>query len=73
MSLLTFDCSGGSHTGSDLKRTGYCGLGTAVRKLGLDTDAALSIDFVVRNFSFQSKQMFLANFEYRPLLLVASL
>ncbi|TVY39670.1 Tyrosyl-DNA phosphodiesterase [Lachnellula subtilissima] len=37
---------GGSHTGSDLKRTGYCGLGTAVQQLGLDTEKALSVDFV---------------------------
>ncbi|TVY49909.1 Tyrosyl-DNA phosphodiesterase [Lachnellula occidentalis] len=37
---------GGSHTGSDLRRTGYCGLGTAVKQLGLDSEEALDVDFV---------------------------
>ncbi|TVY80638.1 Tyrosyl-DNA phosphodiesterase [Lachnellula suecica] len=37
---------GGSHTGSELKRTGYCGLGTAVQKLGLASEIALSVDLV---------------------------
>ncbi|KAH6684447.1 tyrosyl-DNA phosphodiesterase-domain-containing protein [Halenospora varia] len=37
---------GGSHSGSNFKRTGYCGLGSAVRRLGLQTDEALTIDFV---------------------------
>ncbi|TVY28988.1 Tyrosyl-DNA phosphodiesterase [Lachnellula hyalina] len=36
---------GGSHTGSGIRRTGYCGLGTAVQQLGLDTEKALSVDF----------------------------
>ncbi|KAK0116055.1 hypothetical protein ONS95_013089 [Cadophora gregata] len=38
---------GGSHPDQGIwKRTGYCGLGTAIRKLGLQTDAALDIDFL---------------------------
>jgi hypothetical protein len=37
---------GGSHSGSNWKRTGYCGLGTAIRELGLATKDALDIDFV---------------------------
>ncbi|RDL35212.1 uncharacterized protein BP5553_07143 [Venustampulla echinocandica] len=55
---------GGSHRGSDWKRTGFCGLGTAVRKLGLHTGQALSADFLTAslgnlNNSFM-KSMFLA-------------
>ncbi|KAH8683045.1 tyrosyl-DNA phosphodiesterase-domain-containing protein [Tricladium varicosporioides] len=37
---------GGSHSGSNFKRTGYCGLGSAVRRLGLQTEEALTVDFV---------------------------
>ncbi|KAF4628738.1 hypothetical protein G7Y89_g9417 [Cudoniella acicularis] len=37
---------GGAHSGSDFKRTGYCGLGTAVQKLGLQTEQDLSIDAI---------------------------
>lgn len=33
--------------GTDCTTTGYAGLGTAVRKLGLATQGALEIDFVV--------------------------
>jgi hypothetical protein len=39
--------SGGSHFGSQLKSTGYCGLGTAVRNLGLSTNSPVHINFVV--------------------------
>jgi hypothetical protein len=38
---------GGSHSGEDMKRTGYCGLGSAVRNLALHTEEALDIDVVV--------------------------
>ncbi|KAG9239404.1 tyrosyl-DNA phosphodiesterase domain protein [Amylocarpus encephaloides] len=37
---------GGSHSGANLKRTGYCGLGAAVQQLGLQTEQALSVDLV---------------------------
>ena len=37
---------GGAHSGESWKRTGYCGLGRAVNKLGLATDKRLRIDFV---------------------------
>lgn len=39
---------GGAHAGEDgsWKRTGYCGLGRAVRELGLATEKVLKIDFV---------------------------
>ncbi len=37
---------GGAHTGESWRRTGYCGLGRAVKELGLTTDSALHIDFV---------------------------
>lgn len=37
---------GGAHSGESWKRTGYCGLGRAVKKLGLATDKQLHIDFV---------------------------
>lgn len=39
---------GGTHSGNHepWRRTGYCGLGRAVAKLGLQTSEALSIDFV---------------------------
>lgn len=39
--------SGGSHLGNALKRTGYCGLGTAVRNLALHTEETLDVDVVV--------------------------
>lgn len=48
--LPNFRHSGGSHIGLDLKRTGYCGLGTAIQKLGLHSEEALSVDLVVCNF-----------------------
>jgi len=41
--------SGGSHSGAQWKRTGYCGLAAAIQSLGLATEEALNIDFVVRN------------------------
>ena len=39
---------GGAHTGqaTPWRRTGYCGLGRAVKLLGLDTDQLLNIDFI---------------------------
>ncbi|KAH0543360.1 hypothetical protein FGG08_002316 [Glutinoglossum americanum] len=37
---------GGSHSGEDWKRTGYCGLGTAIRRLGLQTSDQLRMDIV---------------------------
>ncbi|CAG8955283.1 hypothetical protein HYFRA_00011265 [Hymenoscyphus fraxineus] len=37
---------GGSHSGSDLKRTGYAGLGRAVRELDLKSEIALHVDML---------------------------
>lgn len=37
---------GGAHSGKLQQRTGYCGLGRAVKELGLATDQPLQIDFV---------------------------
>ncbi|KAI9772892.1 MAG: hypothetical protein M1840_008774 [Geoglossum simile] len=37
---------GGSHGGGDWKRTGYCGLGTAIQRLGLQTRDSLCMDIV---------------------------
>ena len=37
---------GGSHGGTQWKRTGYCGLGRAIQHLDLATDEPLAIDFV---------------------------
>ena len=37
---------GGAHLGESWRRTGYCGLGRAVRELGLATDRSLCLDFV---------------------------
>ena len=37
---------GGVHSGDSWRRTGYCGLGRAVEKLGLATQRRLHIDFV---------------------------
>ncbi|MCJ1463339.1 hypothetical protein MMC07_001946 [Pseudocyphellaria aurata] len=39
---------GGAHSGTQepWRRTGYCGLGRAIEKLGLKTSKALSIDFI---------------------------
>ena len=40
---------GGSHTGvENVKRTGYPGLGEAVKKLGLQSGKGLEVDYVVR-------------------------
>ena len=45
-SLAFVHTIGGVHTGDSWRRTGYCGLGRAVRELGLATDRALYLDFV---------------------------
>ena len=37
---------GGEHSGESWQRTGYCGLGQAVKRLGLGTEKSLHIDFV---------------------------
>lgn len=37
---------GGVHPGESWRRTGYCGLGRAVKELGLATEKPLHIDFV---------------------------
>ena len=37
---------GGAHSGDSWQRTGYCGLGRAVERLGLATQKRLHIDFV---------------------------
>lgn len=37
---------GGAHSNESWQRTGYCGLGRAVKKLGLATDKPLHVDFV---------------------------
>lgn len=37
---------GGAHTGEAWRRTGYCGLGRAVRQLGLATEQQLQVDFI---------------------------
>lgn len=37
---------GGAHAGESARRTGYCGLGRAVKELGLATEQSLHIDFV---------------------------
>lgn len=54
--ISNFRYSGGAHTGADIKRTGYCGLGTAVQKLGLHTEKALNVDFVVCNSHTKYRQ-----------------
>ncbi|KAI9872499.1 MAG: hypothetical protein M1830_001548, partial [Pleopsidium flavum] len=38
--------SGGSHSGEEWRRTGYCGLGRAVQMLGLQYEGPLEIDYV---------------------------
>ncbi|KAL9608789.1 MAG: hypothetical protein Q9167_006395, partial [Letrouitia subvulpina] len=39
---------GGAHLGEDepWRRTGYCGLGKAIKQLGLDTEEQLELDFI---------------------------
>ncbi|KAI9741951.1 MAG: hypothetical protein M1834_000340 [Cirrosporium novae-zelandiae] len=37
---------GGSHFGDSIKRTGYCGLGSAIGALGLQTKNPLDVDFI---------------------------
>lgn len=39
--------SGGPHIGEEWRRTGYCGLGKAVRMLGLQHEGPVQVDFVV--------------------------
>jgi hypothetical protein len=39
---------GGSNGGDDWKRTGYCGLGAAVKSLGYASGPGLQVDYVVR-------------------------
>lgn len=39
--------SGGSHFGESLTRTGHCGLARAVKSMGLKTEDAVNVDFVV--------------------------
>jgi hypothetical protein len=39
--------SGGSHFDADMHRTGYSGLGNAVRDLGLDTEELPEVDIIV--------------------------
>lgn len=38
---------GGSHFGETLRRTGYCGLGTALKALGYNSGRRLEVDYVV--------------------------
>jgi hypothetical protein len=38
---------GGSHGGKDWERTGFCGLGRAVKKLGYNSGKGLEVDYVV--------------------------
>ena len=37
---------GGAHSGESWRRTGYCGLGRAVKELDLATDKSIHLDFV---------------------------
>ncbi|KUJ11780.1 phospholipase D/nuclease [Mollisia scopiformis] len=46
---------GGSHD-TAWQRTGYCGLGTAVQKLGLATDKPLEIDFLAASIGSLSEE-----------------
>lgn len=43
---------GGVHSGVSWQRTGYCGLGRAVERLGLATQKRLDIDFVTSSVGF---------------------
>ncbi|OJJ43749.1 hypothetical protein ASPZODRAFT_73516 [Penicilliopsis zonata CBS 506.65] len=47
---------GGTHTGDSWRRTGYCGLGRAVRSLGLQTSQPLNIDFVASSIGSLTDQ-----------------
>ena len=53
---------GGVHVGKDesWRRTGYCALATAVKELGLETNEALSIDYVTSSLGAAS-MMFLSS------------
>lgn len=53
---------GGVHVGKDesWRRTGYCALATAVKELGLETNEALSIDYVTSSLGTAS-MMFLTS------------
>lgn len=43
---------GGAHSKESWRRTGYCGLGRAVKELGLATDKPIRIDFVTSSVGF---------------------
>ncbi|KAF8248888.1 phospholipase D/nuclease, partial [Wilcoxina mikolae CBS 423.85] len=51
---------GGSHGGDAWKRTGYCGLGTAVKKLGYNSGEGLEIDYVTSSLG-AAKEEFISN------------
>ncbi|PYH48209.1 uncharacterized protein BP01DRAFT_354054 [Aspergillus saccharolyticus JOP 1030-1] len=55
---------GGAHAGTAWERTGYCGLGRAVRNMGLRTSKPLNIDFVASSLGSLSdnflKSLYLA-------------
>ncbi|KAK2749461.1 hypothetical protein FQN57_006395 [Myotisia sp. PD_48] len=47
---------GGSHTGPSYKRTGHCGLGRAVSKLGLKVSRPLKLDYVTSSIGSLTSQ-----------------
>ncbi|KAI9660302.1 MAG: hypothetical protein M1829_006504 [Trizodia sp. TS-e1964] len=55
--IHTIALSGGSHGGEDWRRTGYCGLGRAIRKLGLQTQHDLDIDYVTSSMGALNDQL----------------
>ncbi|KAI0840478.1 phospholipase D/nuclease [Hypoxylon sp. FL0890] len=51
---------GTSHVGDKWQRTGYCGLGRAVKSLGLDTTENIEVDFVVSSLGSVNMDLVLA-------------
>lgn len=44
--------SGGQHTGTEWKNTGFCGLAGTVQELGLQNPGPLQMDFLVSYLRF---------------------
>ncbi|KAI1328497.1 tyrosyl-DNA phosphodiesterase-domain-containing protein [Xylariaceae sp. FL0255] len=67
-SLTTYDFSeteryrfvhtiGTSHMGEEWRRTGYCGLGRAIKSMGLDTASNIELDLVVASLGSLKKDL----------------
>ena len=51
---------GGAHTGEAWQRTGYCGLGRAIKEMGLATDLELDIDYIASSIGAVNREFLMA-------------